>query len=61
MVNSLKGTVSDATLLSLLDFIPDVNEELERLQEQKAHNMELYGFEAPEEIAEEDEEEVEEE
>ena len=58
MVNSLKGTVSDATLLSLLDFIPDVNEELERLQEQKAHNMELYGFSAPEEIAEEDEEEV---
>lgn len=44
LVNSLKGTVSDATLLSQLDFIPDVNAELEAIQEQKAANMELYGF-----------------
>lgn len=47
MINSLKGTVSDATLLSQLDFIPDVNAELEAVQEQKASNMELYGFNAP--------------
>lgn len=47
MINSLKGSVSDATLLSQLDFIPDVNAELEALQEQKAANMELYGFNAP--------------
>ena len=47
MINSLKGTVSDATLLSQLDFIPDVNAELEALQEQKAANMELYSFGSP--------------
>ena len=46
LVNSLKGIVSDATLLSQLDFVPDVNAELEALQEQKAANMELYGFNA---------------
>lgn len=44
LINSLKGTVSDATLLGQLDFIPDVNAELELLQEQKAANMELYSF-----------------
>ena len=44
LVNSLKGSVSDATLLSQLPFIDDVNAELEALQEQKEANMELYGF-----------------
>ena len=44
LINSLKGTVSDATLLSQLDFITDVNAELEAVQEQKAANMELYSF-----------------
>jgi len=44
LINSLKGTVSDATLLSQLDFIPDVNAELEAIQEQKAANIEMYGF-----------------
>lgn len=44
LINSLKGTVSDATLLSQLDFIPDVNAELEAIQEQRAANMELYGI-----------------
>ena len=44
LVNSLKGTVSDATLLSQLDFIPDVNAELEALNAQKQANMELYSF-----------------
>ena len=44
MINSLKGTVSDATLLSQLDFIPDVNAELEAVQEQKQENMSLYSF-----------------
>lgn len=47
MVNTLKGTVSDATLLGQLDFIPDVNAELEALQEQKQANMSLYNFGAP--------------
>lgn len=44
LINALKGTVSDATLLGQLDFVSDVNAELEALQEQKAANMELYGF-----------------
>ena len=44
MVNSLKGTVSDATLLGQLDFVSDVNAELEALQEQKQANMSLYSF-----------------
>jgi SPP1 family phage portal protein len=44
MINALKGSVSDATLLSQLPFIDDVNEELELVETQKAHNMEVYGF-----------------
>lgn len=56
LVNALKGTVSDATLLAQLPFISDVNAELEALQEQKAANMELYGFGAPVTESEEDEE-----
>ena len=55
LVNTLKGTVSDATLLAQLDFVTDVNAELEALQEQKAANMELYGFNSPN-TDEEDEE-----
>lgn len=55
LVNTLKGTVSDATLLGQLDFITDVNAELEALQEQKAANMELYGFNAPSDDAEDEE------
>ena len=44
VINSLKGTVSDATLLSQVPFVEDVNAELEALQAQKAANMDLYGF-----------------
>jgi SPP1 family phage portal protein len=58
MINSLKGTVSDATLLGQLDFITDVNAELEALQAQKEANMELYSFGSPF-GAEEEEDEVE--
>lgn len=58
IVNSLKGTVSDKTLLGLLPFIDDINAELEALEEQKAHNMELYGFNAPITDNEEDEEDA---
>lgn len=47
MINALKGSVSDATLLAQLPFITDVNAELEALQEQKSANMALYGFGAP--------------
>lgn len=44
LINALKGTVSDATLLSQLPFINDVNAELEAVQEQKTANMDIYGF-----------------
>lgn len=47
LINSLKGTISDATLIGQLDFISDVNAELEAVQSQKAANMELYGFGSP--------------
>ena len=56
MINSLKGSVSDATLLAQLPFISDVNAELEALQSQKAANMELYGFTAPTGDGEEEDE-----
>ena len=60
MVNSLKGTVSDATLLSLLPFVSDVNAELVNLDEQKAKNMQMYGFGNPLETNDETDEESEE-
>jgi SPP1 family phage portal protein len=44
LINSLKGTVSDATLLSQLPFITDVNAELEAVKEQKTANMALFSF-----------------
>ena len=44
LVNKLKGSVSDATLLSQLPFITDINAELEALNKQKAENMALYDF-----------------
>lgn len=44
VINSLKGTVSDATLLSQLDFVSDVNAELEAVQEQRNREMEMYSF-----------------
>ena len=54
LVNALKGTVSDATLLGQLPFISDVNEELEALQAQKEANMAMFAFgTSPEEEEEE--------
>lgn len=44
LINSLKGSVSDATLLGQLDFVTDVNAELEAIKEQKRENMALYNF-----------------
>ena len=57
LINSLKGTVSDATLLSQLDFITDVNAELEAVQEQKQENMSLYSFGTPGFMNEEEDDE----
>jgi SPP1 family phage portal protein len=44
LVNSLKGSVSDKTLLSLLPFVDDAEAELQALQEQKEANMAIYGL-----------------
>lgn len=52
LVNTLKGSVSDKTLLSQLPFIEDVNMELEALEEQKQANMSLYSFGFSEEQSE---------
>lgn len=44
MVNTLRGIVSDKTLISQLPFIGDVERELELLETQRAANMALYDF-----------------
>ena len=44
MITSLKGTVSDSTLLAQIPFVTDVNAEMEALQRQKEENMAMYGF-----------------
>ena len=44
IVNALKGTVSDETLLSMIPQVTDVQAELERVQKQKEENMNLYSF-----------------
>ena len=59
MINSLKGSVSDATLLSQLPFISDVNAEIEAINEQKTANMEMYAFGSMALGNEEEEEETE--
>lgn len=55
LVNALKGTVSDATLLSQLPFISDVDAELEALNAQKQANMAMFDFGTPAEETEEEE------
>ena len=44
MINSFRGLVSDETLLGQVDFVTDVQKELERVNEQKEQNMSMYGF-----------------
>lgn len=55
LVNSLKGSVSDATLLAQIPFITDVNAEIEALKAQKQANMSLYNFGAGAETNEDEE------
>ena len=43
-VNSLRGMLSDRTLIGLLPFVSDVDAELEAIQSQKSANMEMYAF-----------------
>lgn len=47
LVNALKGTVSDKTLLAQIPFIDDVEGEIEAVQAQKAENMAMFSFGAP--------------
>jgi SPP1 family phage portal protein len=58
MINTLKGSVSDETLLAQLSFIDDPAAELAKVQEQKAANIEMYGFGLPSGDDEEEENEV---
>ena len=44
IVNSLRGLVSDETLLTLLPFITDAEAELEKLKAQQEANMAMYSF-----------------
>ena len=44
IVNSLRGLVSDETLLSLLPFINDPIVEMEKIKEQQEAHMDLYSF-----------------
>lgn len=58
MINSLKGTVSDETLLAQLPFIDDVEAELEKVKAQKESNLDLFGgnyFASSEDESQEDE------
>lgn len=58
MVNALKGTVSDGTLLGMIPAVADVDAELEAIKKQKADNMALYGFGAPSKTEDDDVDEV---
>ena len=44
LVNSLQGIVSNETLLSQIDFVADVNAEIEKVKKQKQENINLYSF-----------------
>ena len=44
IVNALKGTVSEATLLAQIPFVSDVNKELETLNKEKEQNLKIYDF-----------------
>lgn len=58
LVNALKGTVSDATLLSQIPFITDVAAELEAVQAEKQANMDLFSFGDSHSFEEEEEDDV---
>ena len=44
MINSLQGLVSDETLLGQIDFVTDVQSELEKISAQKERNASMYGL-----------------
>lgn len=53
-VNKLRGLVSDETLLSQIPFINDVSSEMEKLQEQTSALTNLYQFNQPVEVDEDE-------
>lgn len=55
VVNSLRGLVSDKTLLAQLPFVSNVELEMEQLEEQKKQNVSLYSFSNYEEVEPTDE------
>lgn len=55
LVNALKGTVSEKTLLAQLPFIDDVEGEFEAVQAEKQANIELYSFGSHDATEDEDE------
>ena len=55
LVNSLRGVVSEKTLIAQLPFIDDVQSEIKSLQQERAASMSLYSFGT---VEEEDEEEI---
>ena len=54
IVNQLRGIVSQETLLTLLPFVQDVDEEMKRVKAEKEESMELYNFSS---VSEEDDDE----
>jgi hypothetical protein len=56
MINSLKGIVSDETLLGQLDFISDPAAEVEKVNKQKKESMAMYSLTPGGSLFEEDEE-----
>jgi SPP1 family phage portal protein len=58
-VNTLRGMVSDRTLISQLPFVDDVEAELEAVQEQNQRNMAMYDFGHSENFSEDEGEKVE--
>lgn len=59
MINNLKGLVSDKTLLSQLNFISDIQAEIEAVKQQKLENMDTFGFGNPSPVANDEDEEAE--
>lgn len=58
LIATLKGTVSDKTLLSLLPFVSDIDKELEMVKESKMENMDTFGFNIGKETNDEEDGEV---
>ena len=54
MINSLRGLVSNKTLIAQLPFITDVDAEMDAVEEENAANASLYNFSAKNEVDEDE-------